>query len=121
MMALVLPLLFTVTAGGAPRSVGLTEAVDLALSRSPELLAARAAAQVAQARADAASRMRWPRLETAVEAGWTDNPAAAFAWKLNRGAFTAEDFDLARLNDPHGIAHVSTSIVAAAPIDASGR
>jgi outer membrane protein TolC len=105
-----------------PAPLTLDQALALADQQSPDLLAARAAQESQEAKADATGRGSWwPRLSAVVDLSHTDNPARVFAEKLNRGEFGAADFDVAKLNDPGGLSHLMSSLSLEVPIDTSGR
>jgi outer membrane protein TolC len=99
----------------------LAEALARAEQGNPEILAAREHATAATASAEATARMRWPQLS--VDIGWTysNTPAIVFAQKLNAGDFAAEDFDIARLNSPDALSHLTSSIGLQLPIDLFGK
>jgi outer membrane protein TolC len=107
--------------GADPARITLAEALDLAERQNPDLAAARAQVEAAQAGTEAVRRSVWPRVD--LSTGWshTDIPSAAFAHKLDAGEFTARDFDLARLNDPASLSHLGTALAIEAPIDAFGK
>jgi outer membrane protein len=107
--------------GAEPARITLAEALDLAERQNPDLAAARAQVEAAQAGTEAVRRSVWPRVD--LSTGWshTDIPSAAFAHKLDSGDFTARDFDLARLNDPASLSHLGTALAVEAPIDAFGK
>src|SRR5436305_10035046 len=101
--------------------ITLADALAMAERQSPDLAAARAQAQAADQRAEAARRAGWPRLDLSVGGSYTDIPSAAFAHKLDSGEFKAGDFALSRLNDPAGIFHLGTTLAVEAPLDAFGK
>jgi outer membrane protein len=106
---------------GEEVSVTLAEALDLAGSANPELQASRARAEAQTARAESVDAMKWPRLGLSV--GWSHSnlPASVFANKLNAGQFAAEDFDIARLNDPSALSSLNTALTLEVPIDVFGK
>lgn len=101
--------------------ITLAEALDLAGRQNPDLAAARAQVAAESERTEAIRRGTWPRL--GLETGWsyTDIPSAVFAHKLDSGEFTAADFEISRLNDPAGLAHLGTTLGVEAPVDAFGK
>ena len=103
------------------RPVTLAEAVALAETANPELQAAARRVEAQVARTESVRRARWPR--ATIQSTWsrTDLPAGVFANKLNSGAFTAADFDPARLNDPSALDHLGTSALLDVPIDVFGK
>jgi outer membrane protein len=103
------------------RPVTLAEAVAIAEKANPELQAAALRIEAQAARTESVQRMSWPR--ATVQSTWSrmDLPAGVFANKLNSGAFTAADFDLAYLNDPSALNHLGTSALLEVPIDVFGK
>lgn len=101
--------------------VTLDEALALAGNANPELQASMARAEAQAARAESVDDMKWPRLGLSV--GWSRSnlPASVFANKLNAGQFTAEDFDIGRLNDPSALSSLNTALTVEVPIDAFGK
>jgi outer membrane protein TolC len=108
-------------ARGEEVPVTLAEALALADKGNPELQAAAARVAARGARTESVRRMRWPRVDLSV--GWSrmDLPAGVFASKLNSGAFTQADFDIARLNQPDPLNHLGTSLSLEVPIDVFGK
>ena len=103
------------------RPVTLADAVAIAEKANPELQAAALRIEAQAARTESVQRMSWPR--ATVQSTWSrmDLPAGVFANKLNSGAFTAADFDLAYLNDPSALNHLGTSALLEVPIDVFGK
>jgi outer membrane protein len=99
----------------------LAEALALAESHNPELLAAAARVEAQRARAESVGRSRWPR--AALQSTWSrsDLPAGVFASKLNSGQFGAADFELESLNNPAALGHLGTSLQLEIPIDVFGK
>jgi outer membrane protein TolC len=102
-------------------TVTLAEALELAGRANPELQASLARAEAQAARAESVDRMKWPRLGLSVGWGYSNLPASVFANKLNAGQFTAEDFDISRLNDPNALSSLNTALTLEVPIDAFGK
>jgi len=100
--------------------LSLAAAVATARDTSPALSAARHRAAAAAEQARAASRLWIPALT--LDSSWdrTDVPARAFAQKLNRGAFTSNDFALGRLNDPGFDANLETTVGLGLAVDVFG-
>ncbi len=98
----------------------LAEALALAESNNPELLAAAARVEALRARAESVGRSRWPR--ATLQSTWSRSelPAGVFASKLNSGQFGAADFELENLNDPAALGHLGTSLQLEIPIDVFG-
>jgi len=105
----------------AEMPLSLADALRLVAERNPEILAQRARTDAEAARAGEATRASWPRLSLVT--GWsrTNTPSMVFAEKLNAGEFTAEDFAIDRLNAPDALSHLTTTLVAEAPLDVFGR
>jgi outer membrane protein len=101
--------------------VSLAEATALAEKANPELQAAALRVEAQRARTDSVRRALWPR--ATLQSTWsrTDLPAGVFANKLNSGAFSAADFELASLNDPASLSHLGTSALLELPIDVFGK
>jgi outer membrane protein TolC len=115
-----------VTSGAAPTQAAepeplpLPDALVMAQERNPEYLILRARAEAQDLRRAATARTTWPRLSFVSDVSSTNVPARVFAEKLNRGAFTAEDFALPRLNDPDAIGHLGTVLALELPVDLAG-
>jgi outer membrane protein len=103
------------------RPLALAEALSLAEQANPELLASAARVTAQAARAEAVSRMRWPRLGVSLAWSRTDLPAGVFAHKLDSGEFATEDFEVASLNDPAALSHLGTQLSLELPIDVFGK
>ncbi len=101
--------------------ITLADALAMAERQSPDLATARAEAQAADQRAEAARRAGWPRLDLSVGGSYTDIPSAAFAHKLDSGEFRSSDFAISRLNDPPGIFYLGTTLAVEAPVDVFGK
>ncbi len=119
--ALAVALLGGPVARGEEIRVTLAEALDLAGNANPALQASRARAEAQAARAESVDSMKWPRLGLSVGWGYSNLPASVFANKLNAGQFTAEDFDIARLNDPGALSSLNTALTLEVPIDVFGK
>jgi len=87
---------------GAQDVLTLDAAVAAALAGNPRLAAAHAGAAEAEAGADAAGATRLPRVVFGESWQRSNQPVFAFGALLNARAFTAADFDVARLNRPGG-------------------
>ena len=122
--ALALSALLAALAAGVDaeeRPVSLVEALALAEKANPELQAAALRVEAQRTRADSVRRTRWPR--ATLQSSWSrsDLPAGVFASKLNSGAFSAADFDPARLNDPAALGHLGTAALLELPLDLFGK
>lgn len=119
-------LLFRGQAGGGeapapPAALSLEEAVAIALRRDPLLAAAEARVAAAEERITQSRAGLLPRLNVSEGFLRTDNPPQVFAGKLNQERFTARDFDLERLNQPHAINDFATRFTLAWPLFDGGR
>src|SRR6185369_15370436 len=85
------------TQAAEPEPLQLEDALVVAQERNPEYLILSARAEAQDLRRAATARTAWPRLSFVSDLSSTNVPARVFAEKLNRGAFTAEDFALPRL------------------------
>jgi outer membrane protein len=101
--------------------IDLDAALALATTASPDLAAARAVAEAAALRADAARRTHLPRVGLEVGIDAADRPSMVFANRLDAGDFAAEDFGLDRLNDPNFLVHGGLAIAAELPLDLFGQ
>lgn len=108
-------------AGAEERQVTLAEALALAAQANPELLSAAARVEAQVARTESVARMRRPRVGLQMAWSRMDLPAGVFASKLNSGAFAAEDFEIASLNDPQAQSHLGTSVSLEVPLDVFGK
>ncbi|HET9793578.1 MAG TPA: TolC family protein [Thermoanaerobaculia bacterium] len=103
---------------GSPLS--LSDAIAIARQASPAAAAAHARARSSEDQSRAASLFWAPDL--AIDSVWdrTEVPARAFAQKLNRGEFTADDFALDHLNSPGFDANLETTFGLRLPLDLFG-
>ena len=90
--------LIPVAASAQPLSV--EDAVRLALTSNPEVMAASARADAAEARAEQAGGHQWPRLSLMEMVTYTDSPADVFALQLNQRRFDFGDFSMSDPNNP---------------------
>jgi outer membrane protein TolC len=102
-------------------SLTLRQAVELALQRNPQLRASEAQAKVSRARVDQARSGWFPRLD--VSQGFTrgNNPIYVFGSLLTQRQFTAENFNLSRLNAPTPLDNFQTRIDGQVSVFDSGR
>ncbi len=114
---ILLPLVLTL----AWEPLSLDAALARADSQSPVLRALRERARASASRGESIERQKLPRVGVELIAQKTDNPAAAFAHRLNAGQLAAGDLDIARLNAPNALSHVGSSLFVEAPIDIFGR
>lgn len=99
----------------------LAEALSRAGQSGTTVVTARALADAARERAEAARKLSWPRLTLDSRVTASDAPAMVFAQRLDAGRITSADFDPARLIDPGASWHLGTTLGAEAPIDLFGR
>jgi outer membrane protein len=99
----------------------LAEAFERAERQNPDLAVVRAHAEGQGAQAEAADRAAWPLVSLIADGARTDTPARVFASTLNRGALVPEDLEIARLNAPAPLSHLTTTASVQAPIDLFGR
>lgn len=123
---LLLLMLPAAAAGGTPGDeppplLGLEEAVAIALRDSYLLGAADEGLGAAEARVAEAKAGGLPRVELQENISYTNNPAQVFADLLRQGAFVAEYFDPAFLNDPDPLSNFNTRLVVEQPIWTGGR
>lgn len=118
-------LLLLAAAAGAARAedrpLTLAEALAMAERENPEIRAALDRAEAQGARAEGVRRLTWPRLSAASQWSRTDNPAAAFAARLNSSEFTEADFAIPGLNAPPALSHLMTTVRLEAPLDVFGK
>ena len=124
---ILMPFVLATAAALADPSAGVREPLSLeaalarATAQNPDLRALRERANASKSRGDAIQKQKLPRLGVEANAQRTDNAAAVFANKLNSGQFTAEDFDITRLNSPSALSHLGSSLFLEVPIDLFGR
>jgi outer membrane protein TolC len=102
-------------------SLCLVEALALADRNNPDLAAARAQAEAQKDRAESVRRSAWPRLGAGFNWTRSDNPAMAFMGKLNSGMLAPEDLDVARLNSPAALSHLTSALTLEVPVDLPKR
>lgn len=119
--ALALFVLSTFGVAADEQPLTLSQALEMAQQQNPDLLAARERAAGQAERAETASRTLWPRVGLSSGWSWSNTPANVFMGKLNAGEFTAQDFEIQRLNDPDGLSHLTTTLSVEVPLDLFGR
>jgi len=113
-----------VSAGNVPATGGtlnLDEAVTTALQNNPQVQAAEALAQAAEQRRVQAGAFRYPSLDLSEVYNWTDNPAQAFALKLNQKRFDFNDFVQTDPNNPPKLTTWITSLQLTVPVFTGGK
>src|ERR1017187_1866844 len=96
--------------GAASPPLTLAAAMQKARESAREVTAARARQGAAEARASQAKAMRLPSLNLTALFLRTNNPAEAFAMKLNQGTFSFPDFVA---SDPNDAVPLNTGITRA--------
>ncbi|MDE3134972.1 MAG: TolC family protein [Acidobacteriota bacterium] len=101
--------------------LSLREAVNQALARNPALQASKDQAEASRARVGEARAGWFPRLD--VSQGFTrgNNPVYVFGSLLAQRQFTAEDFNLSRLNSPTPLDNFQTQVSGQMSLFDSGR
>ena len=107
-------LLLAVAPGETP--VSLAEALTLADQQNPDLLAALARIEGADARVGSIRRMSWPRLTAGTAFTRSNAGAIVFGQTIAAGEFTQADFAIDRLNSPDAISHLATNVSVESPI-----
>ena len=118
----IVPICLTLAAGAAAAdSLELPAAIRRALAYSPRLRAGESSVEAARADAAAARDGHLPTLELGARAVRTDEPAGAFALRLDEGRLAAADFDPARLNAPAAVGGLGLSVTLNLPLYRGGR
>jgi outer membrane protein TolC len=125
-LSLVGTIVFTLSASAPARAaetlaLSLAEALARADRNNPDLAAARAQAEALKERAESARRAAWPRVGAGFNWTRSDTPATAFMGKLNAGELTPQDFDVARLNSPAALSHLTSALTLEVPLDLPRR
>jgi outer membrane protein TolC len=89
-----------VAVGATAQTLSVEDAVRVALSSNPEVMAASARADAAAAQAEQAGGHQWPRLSLMEMFTYTDSPADVFALQLNQRRFDFGDFAMSDPNNP---------------------
>lgn len=106
---------------GPGSGLTLEEAIRTGLAANPDLSAARSRLDSTAAGLSEAQAGRWPRLFAEAGARRTNNQVTVFSDKLTAGEFTADDFELASLNEPDPISHLMAAVSVEMPLFTSGR
>lgn len=99
----------------------LTRAKKIALERNPQLRAAQAQIEAAQAGVRVARSRFFPRIDLREVYQRSDSPVYVFSSKLAQQYFRAEDFQLDRLNYPSPRTDLVTELSVTQPIFNRGR
>ncbi len=116
-----LALLVSFPAAAAGETLTLSGAMARARQNAREVVAAQARRQAAEARASQAKGFRLPSLNLTALWTRTDNPAEAFALKLNQGTFSFPDFVQSDPNKPAPINAGITRAEIALPLFTGGE
>lgn len=101
--------------------LGLEQAVQKALERSPAVSAQKSLLEAARAREQAAFSGFLPSVSFTESYLRSDQPVASFGGLLNQGRFSAKDFALERLNDPDALDNFQTRFSLRQPLFTGGR
>jgi len=108
-------------AGAAGPTLGLADAVRLALENNPAVHAATASSQAAGERTRQAGGFRFPRIDLMEVYNYTNNPAEVFALELNQGRFDFQDFVLTDPNKPDPLTTWITRLELVQPVYTGGK
>ncbi len=103
-------LVFPLSMATATEPLSMAAAIEAALQRNPEVLAARHQTDVAVAQADQARSPLLPQLEVSESFSRTTSPLWAFGTRLNQTAVTVADFAPQRLNYPDAVNNFTTAL-----------
>lgn len=110
---------FSLPAAADP--LGLEQAVQKALERSPAVSAQKSLLDAARARKQAAFSGFLPSVTFTESYLRSDQPVASFGGLLNQGRFSANDFALERLNDPDALDNFQTRFSLRQPLFTGGK
>lgn len=94
----------------APALSSLRQAVQTALRNNPQLQSASDSSAAAAARLDQSKAAWYPRVDFSEGFTRGNNPVYVFGTLLAQRRFTAQDFDLARLNTPTPLSNFQTQL-----------
>lgn len=94
----------------SPNLLTLGDAINTALVRNPQIIAARHQADAAASQVDGARSGLLPQLAVSESYTRTNSPLWAFGTKLNQGTIQTSDFAPERLNDPEVIDNFNTAL-----------
>lgn len=109
-------LLITIVAGALfsvaaqAQTLGLSEAVAIAIEKNPARKMALADTQIAKAQVTLAKSVFFPRVSFSETATVGNDPVYSFGTRLRQARFTEQDFALDRLNFPEPISNFSSRI-----------
>ncbi len=90
--------------------LSLGDAIDAALARNPQIVAARYRADAADSQVDGARSGLLPQLAISESYTRTNSPLWAFGTKLNQGTIQTSDFAPEQLNDPEAVDNFNTAL-----------
>ena len=99
----------------------LMEALNRVLTGNEMIKASQQEEGAAKAGFDYARSFGLPRVDLALGYTVSDNPVNVFAFKLNQGRFTMQDFDIPALNDPPSMSNFNAGLTVRQPIYTGGR
>jgi len=105
----------------APAALPLDYCIRTALENNHSLLAQSERLEAARAGVGQAKSYFLPKIGVSETYMRSDNPVMAFGSKLNQGAFTAADFDVATLNDPDPVDNFNFRAEVIQPVFNGGR
>lgn len=94
----------------SPNLLTLGDAINAALARNPQIIAARHQADAAASQVDGARSGLLPQLAVSESYTRTNSPLWAFGTKLNQGMIQTSDFAPEQLNDPEAIDNFNTAL-----------
>ncbi len=106
---------------GVGHAMTLTEAIGVALTRNPHLMAVGAQGEAARYRAGAALSEFGPKVAISETYVKSDDPLNVFGMKLQRESVTQSDFDPGALNNPEAYENWRTTLSVRQPIFAGGQ
>jgi outer membrane protein TolC len=102
-------------------SLSLEEAMKRVMGGNEMIKASREEQWAARAGFDYAKSFGLPRVDLALGYTVSDNPVNVFAFKLNQGRFTMQDFDIQALNDPPSATNFNAGLTIKQPLYVGGR
>jgi len=101
--------------------LALPEALKNVMDGNYMIKASREEEGAARAGLDYALSFGLPRVDLALGYTVSDNPVNVFAFKLNQGRFTMQDFDLPVMNDPPSTTNFNAGLTVKYPLYTGGR
>ncbi len=118
-LLLIVVVITTAVTVGA-QDLTLDDAVRTAVAGNPEVVAARARADAADARLEGGKSHRMPKIGLSESFVYTDNPAEVFALTLNQGRFDMQKFFMSDPNNPDPLSTWITRVDLELPIYTGG-